>query len=252
LETPLRFGNTDPMKVFPRILFLSAGVISGACSTAQSAVLLTANPTAPTTGAFDQFNLAENADVPGGIFNSQAFSDNAGPPGQTFTTLAGGPFTLNAFSFKGANTGSGNLGGNVDLGTWGIRVSSVSGTTLTPLLTVTNITSPTPLVGTEWMTWTFSGADLLTLAPSTTYAVEVFSSQGYYGFDAATDANSYLGGVAFNNAGAARTFSSTTLQDRGYDRTFVASISVPEPASVIGLACGLGMLLLPRRRRSAI
>jgi len=229
--------------VFAFLLFGSVGFAD---------VTMTAGMTAPLTGPGDQFNFVNDATIPGTTpfpFNSQAFSDNAGPPGQTFTTGTGGPFTLNAFSFLGANTGAGNIGGSVDAGTWGIRVSNVVGTTLTPLTTVTGITSPAGLAGNEWLTWTFGGPDRVTLLPSTTYAVEVFSSQGYYGFDAALDPASYPNGVAFNSNGAARSFAGTTLQDRGYDRTFVADLTaVPEPTSGILLTAGFMMIL--RRRRS--
>lgn len=221
-------------------------------SVAHAGVVLTASSVAPTTDPADQFNFTNDAIIPGTTpfnFNGQAFSDNAGPPGQTFTTSAGGSVTLNAFSLQGANTGGGNIGGNVAAGTWGVRVSSVAGTLLTPLTTVTGIVSPTPLVGTEWLTWTFSGADAVTLLPSTTYAVEVFSSQGYYGFDAALDPASYANGLAFNSDSAARSFNGTTVQDRGYDRTFVADlIPVPEPGSGVLLATGLTLAMLHRRR----
>jgi hypothetical protein len=227
------------------LLIFAAGI---AATSAQGSVVLNANTVAPSTDAFDQFNFLDDAVIPGGAFNQQAFSDNGGPPGQTFTTPAGLSLSLLAFAFKGANTGSTNLGGNVETGTWAIRISSVLGTTLTPLLTLTNIPSPNPLVGTEWMTWNFSGSDVLTLAPATTYAVEVYSSAGYYGFDAATDPNSYPGGVAFNSTAAVRTFNSTTLQDRGYDRTFHADLAiVPEPTSFAALS--VSALLLARRRR---
>ena len=59
-----------------------------------------------------------------------------------------------------------------------------------------------------------------------------------------------LCGVAFNSTSGARSFSATTLQDRGYDRTFVADVSVvPEPASVSILLGGL-LLIQSGRRRS--
>jgi hypothetical protein len=223
-----------------------------AVSPAHAGVTLSASATAPVTGPGDQFNFINDANIPGTTpfnFNSEAFSDNAGPPGQTFTTGSGGPFTLNAFSLQGANTGAGNIGGNVTSGTWGIRVSAVTGTTLAPLTTVTGIASPATLAGNEWLTWTFSGADAVTLLPSTTYAVEVFSSQGYYGFDAALDPGSYPNGVAFNSNGGARSFAGTTLQDRGYDRTFVADfIPVPEPTTSVFLATAV-MTLVRRRQR---
>lgn len=235
----------DLVNRLPRILLLLL-IVS---ATSNAAVLLTASPSSPIIDTGDQFNLGTDAAIPGGIFNSQAFSDNAGPPGQTFTTAAGFSFTLDAFSFKGAATGSGNIGGFTETTTWGLRLSEVSGTTLTPILTVTGIASPVGLVGDEWLTWTFTGTDQKTLLGATTYAVEVFSSQGYYGFDAAVDPNSYTGGFAFNNAGAARNFTSTTAQDRGYDRTFVANVSpVPEPSGAVLMLGGLALLAHRRRR----
>jgi hypothetical protein len=222
-----------------------------AVTSARAGVTLSASFVAPATGPGDQFNFVNDANIPGTTpfnFNGEAFSDNAGPPGQTFTSASGGPFTLSAFSLQGANTGAGNIGGNVATGTWGIRVSAVAGTTLTPLTTVTAIASPATLAGNEWLTWTFTGPDAVTLLPSTTYAVEVFSSVGYYGFDAALNPASYANGVAFNSNGAARSFAGTTLQDRGYDRTFVVDLNpIPEPTTSMFLVTGVTMLL---RRRS--
>jgi hypothetical protein len=241
------------MSQLTKILFVLLLALS---SSASAGVNMTASMNAPITGAGDQFNLANDANIPGTTpfnFNAQAFSDNAGPPGQTFTTPTGGPFTLNAFSLLGANTGSGNIGGNVATGTWGIRVSSVVGTTMTPLTTVTGITSAGPLLGNEWLTWTFTGTDAVTLLPSSTYAVDVFSSQGYYGFDAALDPNSYPNGVAFNSNGVARGFAGTTVQDRGYDRTFVADlIAIPEPGVGFLFVTGLTFAFLRNRRSGAL
>jgi hypothetical protein len=134
--------------------------------------------------------------------------------------------------------------------TWSLRLSSVSGTTLTPIRTYSGIPTVTGATGNEWFTWSFTGADALTLSPSTQYAFEVFSSAGYLGFDAAVDPASYPAGYAFNSTSAARAFGSDTAQDRGYDRTFHADISpVPEPGS-LGVLCLGALGLLRRRRRS--
>ena len=208
---------------------------------------------APTVNGLDQANFVDDATIPGGAFNQQAFSDNAGPPGQTFTTAGTfEPQFLTGISLKGANTGGGNSGGNVFAAgtTWSLRLSSVSGTTLTPIRTYSGIPTVTGAAGNEWFTWSFTGGEVLTLSPSTQYAFEVFSSAGYLGFDAGLDPASYPVGYAFNSTGAARQFGSDTAQDRGYDRTFHVDIAdVPEPGS-LGMLC-VGALGLLRRRRRA-
>ena len=213
-------------------------------------VTMSYSTAAPTVNGFDQANLVDDATIPGTTpvnFNGQAFSDNAGPPGQTFTTPGTfEPLFLTGLSLKGANTGGGNSGGNVFTAgtTWGLRVSSVAGTTLTPLRTYSGIPTVTGAAGNEWFTWRFTGGDVLTLSPSTQYAFEAFSSAGYLGFDAALDPASYPTGFAFNSTGTARTFSSDTAQDRGYDRTFHADIAVPEPGTAALICAGaLGLLL---------
>ena len=224
---------------------------------ARGQVTMTFGTAAPTVNEFDHANLIDDAAIPGTTpfnFNQQAFSDNAGPPGQTFTTPASAvPLSLNAISLKGANTGGGNAGGGVfTTATWSLRLSTVNGTTLTPIRTFGSIPTVTGAAGNEWFTWSFTGGDVLTLSAGTPYAFEVFSNLGYLGFDAALDPASYAGGYAFNSTGTARDFSSNTAQDRGYDRTFHADISiVPEPGTVAVLCVG-AISLLSRRRRASI
>ncbi len=217
---------------------------------AQGAVLLSAGLTAPTVGLNDQSSLNDLAVIPGGTFNSQAFSDNAGPPGQSFTTGSASNYLLTAFSFKGAAAGSSNYGNFTAATTWGIRISSVSGLTLTPVATVTGIAHPAGTIsGNEWFTWSFSGTDLLTLNAATTYSFEAYSSAGYLGFDASDTNTAYAGGTAFNTTSASRSFTTTVMQDRLYDRTFVANLAVvPEP-SAFSLLASLGLLSQARRRR---
>lgn len=215
----------------------AASLVVGSALVANAAVNMSFNAATPATGALDQFNFVDDAMVPGGTapgggtLNSQAFSDNGGPPGQTFTTPAGtSSFVLNTVSLKGANTGSSNFGGFGAGTTWGVRISQVTegGTTLVPELTVTGIpTGTVGATGSEWFTWTFTGPDAIPLTPSTLYSFEVYSSAGYLGFDAATTDTAYAGGTAFNSAGAVRSFADLTTGDlslRGYDRTFHVGI----------------------------
>lgn len=218
---------------------------------AHGAVVLTAGATVPSVGVNDQASLNDLAAIPGGSFNSQAFSDNAGPPGQTFTTGSASGYQLTAFSFKGAAAGGTNYGNFAPgVTTWSVRISTVSGTVLTPVTVVNNILHPAEaLQGNEWFTWSFTGGDLLTLNGSTTYAFEAYSTAGYLGFDASDTNTAYAGGTSFNSNSTNRSFGGTTLQDRLYDRTFVASLAVvPEPSSVSLLGL-MGLLVNARRRR---
>jgi hypothetical protein len=230
-----------------------------AAPNAQAAVTMAYTATAPTPGGPDQFSLTDDATVPGGTapgdgvtaggtLNSQAFSDNNGPPGQTFTTPAGGTsYAMNALWLKGGSSGSANFGGVfVATTTWSIRISRVEGVNLVPIGYSTGI--PTVISdgtaaqadGDEWYSWTFSGADIKNLAPNTQYAFDIFSSAGYLGFDAAASNAGYAGGQAFNSGGgAARSFAGTNtgnLANHNYDRTFVvdleASASAPNTATV--------------------
>lgn len=237
-------------------------------SSALGAVIMTFNATAPFPDAFDQFNFLDSASIPGGntpgggTYNSQAFSDNSGPPGQTFMTpgsfsAALPSYKLQSVNLKGAATGSSNVGGISGTTTWGVRISEVNGTTLTPVKTVTGIPSATGMTGNEWFTWTFSGADAPTLLNSKQYAFEVFSSAGYLGFDATQgDTNYAAPGTAFNSLGPARSFTDNTtgnLANHGYDRTFVVGLdpaaAVPEPVAASLAICGLLGLLAARSRR---
>lgn len=215
---------------------VALAVFAGAARSEAGATMSFSAATPSLLGPFDQYNFMDDATVPGGTtpgggtYNSQAFSDNAGPPGQTFTTPASGsPLILQSISLKGANTGGGNSGGGVFTAgsTWGVRISSVSGANLTPINTLTGIPTVTGPTGIEWFTWTFTDTDRLSLAPSTQYAFEVYSSAGWLGFDADTT-DSYAGGTAFNSAGAARDFTDNTtgnLATHLYDRTFHVGIS---------------------------
>lgn len=208
----------------------------------RGAVTMTAGVTAPTPGTHDQFNFTDDATIPGGTtpgggtHNSQSFSDNNGPPGQTFTTPASASgalpaFALNSIWLKGANADTGNFGGGVfDSGnSFGIRVSEVTGTTLVPLKTVTGIPTTVGATGDQWFTWTFTGDDVRTLQPNKQYAFDVFSSNGWLGFDASESDGAYTSGTAFNSAGGgARNFNGVSLGDlslRQYDRTFLVNLA---------------------------
>jgi hypothetical protein len=235
------------------VLFMALAALATS-RPALAAVSLSSSNSAPSLGASDQYNLVDDQQIPGGMtpgggtFNSQSYSDNGGPPGQTFTTpSAPGVYQLCAVSLLG----TGDFGGGSTSGNWAIRVSSVSGANLTPLATVTGIAGPASAGGNDWLTLAFTGGDVLGLNAGAQYAFEVWSQDGWYGFGGALD-SAYLGGTAFNNAGSSRAFTDNTLgnlANHGYDRAFHVSLNcVPEPA-VCSLAL-IGMMGLLATRRS--
>jgi hypothetical protein len=246
-----RFTSGDRIALLSAA-FVTSTLLAAPATPARAAVVLTYGTAQPAVNGADQASFGDDAPIPSPAYNQTAFSDNAGPPGQIFTTPASPVgLMLNAISLKGANLGSGNSGGGVFTAgtTWGLRVSSVNGTTLTPIETITGIPTVTGAGGEEWFTFTLSGADVPTLAGNTQYAFEVFSSAGYLGFDAGMNPANYPAGTAFNSTGSARAFNSTTVQVIGYDRTFHVDLAaVPEPASasLLGLAA---IATLVRRRR---
>jgi hypothetical protein len=203
---------------------------------AHGAVTLSNDVNPPVLGAYDQSQLLDDATIPGGTapgggtYNSQAYTDNVGPVGQTFTA----PATKHLYALTGvAVKGAGDSGTVIDAAgvTWGVRISKVTGTTLTPLKTVTGIPTLTAAAAaTDWVTLSFTGTDAATLDASQQYAFEIYTSDGYFGIDATQGDAAYAGGTAFNSAGPGRAFTDNTLgnlANHGYDRTFVAQLTAP-------------------------
>lgn len=215
-----------------------------ATATANAAVTISASATTPATDAFDQYSF-----VTGGTLDTgKDYSDNGGPPGQTFTTPAGSDFELRSISFKGGNSAD----GSISLSTWAYRISAVSGTTLTPLKTGTGYGGPVSgLTSTSWLTFTFTDTDVLTLSPNTTYAIEFYSETRWWGIARDTAGTAYANGSAFNSTSPGRSFSSTTINLRSWDRTFHVDLEVvPEPSTWMLAGSGLILLFVVRRRRS--
>ena len=243
-----------------RLSYLAALIAVVAPTLAHAAVTMSFNAAAPATGPADQFNFLDDATVPGGsapgggTYNSQNYTDNAGPVGQTFRTPgSAASYTLSSISVKSVGDGG---GGVFDAGqTWGLRVSSVSGTTLTPLNVVTNVPvavgTATNAIG--WLTLSLSGGDALSLNPNADYAFELYSSAGWFGIDATQGDAAYANGTGFNSASGNRNFNDATLgnlANHGYDRTFhVALQAAPEPATALLGMVGLLGVLAARRRR---
>jgi len=206
---------------FPRIPALSilAGTIAIFCgSDALRGATVSESATAPTSNVLTSQLLFN-----GTTFNgAQDFTDNAGPPGQTFTISGSGDFQLAAITVKGV----GNSGGSSGV-VWNIQIGSVDSTT--GAITVIDTESLTVNYTSNADYLTFSLGALPTLAANTTYEFSIDSQQGYYGFAGLYNSgtpDAYAGGTAFNNnnsptgGGTSRTFGGFVSPD-AYDRLFV-------------------------------
>jgi hypothetical protein len=217
---------------------LSAALIAG---TSAAAAILTSSPVAPVSADISQ------PDFSGPAFSgSQDFTDNAGPPGQTFTPATN--LALSALTVKGFANTSASFGGNIRTGTWTITISRVDpGNVLTRLDQET--ADPAAVVdGSAYITLTL--ANPVSLTAGTQYAFDIFSSGGYFGL-AKSSTDVYPGGAAFQHGTISRTSAdgAAIANIQTVDRTFYINPSVPEPGSIMLLALA-GAAALTRRRRT--
>jgi len=173
------------------------------------------------------------------------FSNNSGPPAQSFTTGVSG-FDLAAVTVKGYGDSAAFFGG-LSTATWTLSISSLFNSVLTRIdQETTGVFNPTS--GSDYITITL--ATPVTLAANTAYAYTIHTSSGYFGFaKSATDV--LAGGDPFRHgltAGLAANGASVEFVQTGHDRTFFLH-QVPEP-STFGLL-GVGVLCLAARRRRA-
>jgi hypothetical protein len=220
---------------------LCAATILCAAGTSARAAIITSSPVAPLSADISQ------PDFSGPAFNgSQDFTDNAGPPGQTFTPATN--LALNAVTIKGFANTSASFGGGVNTGTWTITISRVdSGNVLTRLDQET--ANPAAVTdGSAYITLALSSP--VNLTAGTQYAFDVLSSNGYFGLaKSATDV--YAGGDAIQHGTTSRTSAdgATIANIQTVDHTFYINPSVPEPGSIMLLTLA-GAAALTRRGRA--
>ena len=232
-----------------RLCLLAGAVALGFVSVARGATITT-TPAAPTANIL----TSQLVDLgPGVQANDRDYTDNGGPPGQTFTVP-------NAALLTGLTVlGRGDAGGGYNTsGNFHIQIGTVDPSTgaITELrreaAPATGVTANNQYV-------TINLAAPVAVAPGTTYSWSIYNEpNGWFGLAHGTG-DDYAAGLAFNNdltttsAGNAdprRAFHGFVSPNPGaYDYVFAVQGVVPEPAAlgVIGVAA---MFAMTRRRRA--
>jgi len=179
-----------PLKKIMRfaVLLFATCAISGA---GYAQVTLTdIGPGTPTPGPYDISQLLTNGNTtfPSGL---NYYTDNAGPPGQTFTTTSTSTNLISlAIRTAGLDSGGG-YGTPSSTPTYYLRIYSVSSSTAT---LVTSISAANPgFVDGDWLKWNNLN---VVLAPSSTYAFTFGRqpSSGGWCAMAVASGNRYSGG----------------------------------------------------------
>jgi len=231
------------MKKNPLLLSMAMLCVAGASAQAASILFST---TQPTFGGLDITQLSTGTIASGGD-NANYIAYDRPVQGQTFTTVGAGDIT--SITVKARNNWV-----EIDAdAVITLRLSTVTGTTLTPILTQF-ATVPRAVVAAssgfaEWITFTLTNP--LAVSAATVYGFDFGISSVarpfdvYFEIDGAAD-SSYTGGSAYSSG--VNSVGNTTLTARDTDRTFGVTI-IPEPSAA--LLGGLGiMTLLVRRRRA--
>jgi hypothetical protein len=270
---------------------VTAGLSSGTPSTTGASQFNLDN-----TGASVQADYTDNGHTSGGGFGApgQSFTTPSGGTGYTLNSIsvqvdlsnsgnygtffsAGGTWALQVSTFD--NTASGGYGGRTDnngnafsagntaanaafsvnsVGTTGTTGNDGSAPDSLQYKTLTSGAYDTTQ-GNPWVTFTFSGADAMTLLPGTTYSFDTYngaaidgSGSGSYLRLERAGSIDYPGGFAYDSYGAKHNFNDDYVEVSGGDRTFVvglSSASVPEPSS-ISLMAVASLGVLARRRKA--
>jgi len=137
----------------------------------------------------------------GALSSSYNFTDNGGPPGQTFTATSN--FLMTSFTIQGAGDTSSTFGGSPN--SWRIQIGSVNTTTnaITQLAGETATTdSSVANFGSSYLTFTLATPIALTAGQMYSFSLITGTGTGggYYGLARTADNSSpYSGGSAFNN-----------------------------------------------------
>lgn len=217
-------------------------------ATAPSGSFLVSQPDATATGA---------PGSGGGLIGNQDYTDNGGPPGQTFTAPSNSPLTsviVHGGNDAGIYGSAGTNGGEQ----FQIQIGSVDASTgaITQLDLETSGRFPNVGAAMAGDYLSFTLAHPVTLTAGGVYSFSIASTDGgWYGFTHSTS-DVYSGGTAFNNdthttdaGNADPNFQfNGFVSPRPYDYTFFLSpTAVPEPATIGLLVIAAGALCVRRR-----
>lgn len=252
---------------------LTLGVLLGLhCATSQAQLVITTNTVAPVVGPYDQYYLpgpvdeASGAMTPNGQNNTTSAANDAltyvasdrTSKGQTFTTGSNpAGYTISSVTVRHLLCtnflSNGTWMGVPNGAAFAFRFGTLSGTTLTPILTTNATYSGNSLAmsggsGTGiYLTFDLSGAGLGTLSPNTTYFFELASSSPYIELhNTRTNATyHYAGGTAFagDTAGALDQSLTVNLPVYGGEFAFdaaLAAVGAPAVTAVATPASGIG------------
>jgi len=175
---------------------------------------------------------------PGPQANNMDYTDNAGPPGQTFAIGGTGNFRMSGLTILGR----GDSGGGSSGATWTLQIGTVTGGAITAIDTET--ATVTYSANNDYLT--FNLANNVTLSAGTQYEFSLYTSAGWYGLAHSTG-DVYAGGAAFNNdssvtgGGTARTFNGNGFVDpRALDYVFAVEGFALSAGPVWSGAAGTG------------
>jgi len=211
----------QPLTSLCQFVLLAAVLLVSRPALAQT--ILNLGATAPTPTGYDIAQLSTNGNTKFPPTGLNYYSDNALPPGQTFTTGSNtNGYLLSSLYIKWGSIEGSHASGNP----YTLRIYSVSGSTATLLSTYENANIAPAMSPGNWMAW--SGLNNQ-LSPNTTYAYSLrarnaagTSGNGYIQVANALG-NQYSGGQLglFPAGGGTITFGSTT----NYDATFLVHLT---------------------------
>jgi hypothetical protein len=252
------------MRCVRRVLVPCVGGTLLAVTGAARAAIITDSPIAPV-GPFyysqPDFSVTgpPGAGTGGGMIGSQDYTDNGGPPGQTFRTPVMDPPFTTALLTSVTIRGGGDAGGAENTGNFHIqigRVDPVSGA----ITELDQEAAPANTITGSSDYLTFTLANPVTLNSAQIYSFSIYSDNGWFGL-AHSSADVFTPGTAFDNdqnttqAGNAapnRTFNGF-VSPRGYDYTFYLTANpAPEPGAGVAAIVLTGGAWMLRHRRPRV